>query len=89
MYTSIQQQQSIEQFAQWQVTIQYQQDTQPLAVALQQRLQQHQFKLSEPKESTDSTATTNTITYAPGSRGCRAHPAQSDMAGLWRSSEFG
>lgn len=65
-YTSFQQQRMAEQIAQWQVTLQYQQDTQPLAAALQQRLQQHQFQVKESIESTNSTSFINTITYAPG-----------------------
>lgn len=65
-YTDFQQQRITEPFAHWPVTIQYQPGTQALAAALQQRLQQLQFQVTQPAEQTESDVTMNTITYAPG-----------------------
>ncbi|MBX9894702.1 MAG: SUMF1/EgtB/PvdO family nonheme iron enzyme [Nitrosomonas sp.] len=52
--------------AQWQVTVQYQTNVQPLAIALQQYLQQDQFKVAQPGEMSDASIKNHSILYPPG-----------------------
>ncbi|MGZ0018025.1 SUMF1/EgtB/PvdO family nonheme iron enzyme [Nitrosomonas sp. wSCUT-2] len=54
--------------AQWQVTLQYQTNAQPLAIALQQHLQQDQFQVAQPGEIGEAAIKPqiHTILYPPG-----------------------
>lgn len=52
--------------AQWQVTVHYQFAAKPLAIALQQHLQQDQFQVAQPNEMSDAAIKSNTILYPPG-----------------------